>query len=281
MNQQTYLQQLEHALAGLPRQDVEELLADCREYFREALADGRNEEDVAQGLGDPAQLARELRAKHRLKAWEQRKSFGSLWGVIAATAGLGVLNFVLAIPLLFYLGMLTTGFVVSTGILVAGLTLSVAWLTHSLFGWPADENLFLSRWHDSAVVRQLDNGGVSINISGDEGEKVVIGQTASGAAIHIESPEGSVHIEQDAGGGSLTLNDGNQSVKLKALIGEYGKKAMLIVGLILLAVGALGFALCLWLARLTVRLVARFLRYQLDLIRQERAGATGEKLAQV
>ena len=74
MNKAAFLRCLRDGLAGLPAQDIDEILADYAAYFDEAHASGRSEEDVAAALGDPKRLARELRAETGLRRWENHRA---------------------------------------------------------------------------------------------------------------------------------------------------------------------------------------------------------------
>lgn len=137
MTQDAFIQQLRHELRSLPKQVVDEIVADYREYFGDALAAGRSEAEVVAALGDPVKLARELKAQATFRQWETRRSFGNLMRVVVSIAGLGLLQLFLLIPFMFYLLMLTVGYMVSGALVVAGLVTVVALGSHHLFGWPA------------------------------------------------------------------------------------------------------------------------------------------------
>ncbi|NPT43870.1 DUF1700 domain-containing protein [Paraburkholderia sp. 1N] len=137
MTQDAFIQQLRHELRSLPKKVVDEIVADYREYFGDALAAGRSEAEVVAALGDPIKLARELKAQANFRQWETRRSFGNLMRVVASIAGLGLLQLLLLIPFMFYLLMLTIGYAVSGALTVAGLVTVVALGSHHLFGWPA------------------------------------------------------------------------------------------------------------------------------------------------
>jgi uncharacterized membrane protein len=136
MTQDAFIQQLRHELRSLPKQVVEEIVADYREYFGDALAAGRSEAEVVAALGDPVKLARELKAQATFRQWETRRSFGNLMRVIVSIAGLGLLQLLLLIPFMFYLLMLTFCYAISGALTVAGLVTVVALGSHHLFGWP-------------------------------------------------------------------------------------------------------------------------------------------------
>lgn len=136
MTQDEFIQQLRHELGSLPKQVVDEIVADYREYFGDALAAGRSEAEVVAALGDPVKLARELKAQATFRQWETRRSFGNLMRVIVSIAGLGLLQLLLLIPFMFYLLILTFCYAISGALTVAGLVTVVALGSHHLFGWP-------------------------------------------------------------------------------------------------------------------------------------------------
>ncbi|WP_052942292.1 DUF1700 domain-containing protein [Chromobacterium violaceum] len=154
MTRKEFLKQLEHALSGLRPEAAREILADYDEYFNDALADGRDEAEVVEALGSPQKLARELKAQTHYRQWQEHRSFANLSRVVMSIAGLGVLNFVLAIPFLVYLLFLTIGYIASIGFLMAGLAVVLAWGSHSLFGWPQ----FTSDGSGWYIGRYGDNG---------------------------------------------------------------------------------------------------------------------------
>ncbi|GGY07905.1 DUF1700 domain-containing protein [Paludibacterium paludis] len=136
MNQKAFLSALEAGLRGLPPREIDEILADYQEYFRDAQEAGRTEDEVVQSLGDPAKLAKELRAQVRYRQWEESKSVGSLFRVVAAVAGLGLMNFLLAIPFMLYLSLLTAGWITSVTFFGVGAFLLCIGGINAVSGWP-------------------------------------------------------------------------------------------------------------------------------------------------
>lgn len=136
MKQDAFIQRLRQALANLPKQEVDEIVADYREYIGDAIAAGRNEEDVLAALGDPDKLARELKAQATYRQWQARRSFGNLARVVASIAGLGLLNLVLLVPFIIYLALLTAGYMISGAFALGGLIAVVYIGSHQVFGWP-------------------------------------------------------------------------------------------------------------------------------------------------
>ncbi len=64
MNQEKFLKILRKELEGyLPKEDIDEIVSDHREFFQVGLSEGSGEEDVAKNLGDPAKIALSLMKK--------------------------------------------------------------------------------------------------------------------------------------------------------------------------------------------------------------------------
>lgn len=136
MKQDAFIQRLRQALGSLPKRDVDEIVADYREYIGDALSAGRTEEDVIAALGEPEKLARELKAQANFRQWEERRSFGNLMRVVGSIASLGLLHLVLLVPFLLYMLVLTLGYVFFGALTVAGLVTLVAFGSHYVFGTP-------------------------------------------------------------------------------------------------------------------------------------------------
>ncbi|WP_322011780.1 DUF1700 domain-containing protein [Paraburkholderia sp. J12] len=149
MTQDAFIQQLRHELRSLPKQVVDEIVADYREYIGDALAAGRSEAEVVAALGDPVRLARELKAQATFRQWETRRSFGNLMRVFLSIAGLGLMQLLLLVPFMFYLLFLTMGYVISGALVVTGLATVVLLGSHQLFGWPSVEQIPFSFEHSS------------------------------------------------------------------------------------------------------------------------------------
>jgi len=133
MNRVAFLTILNDGLAGLPADEVDDILADYMSYFDEAEASGRSEAEVAAALGDPRRLARELRAETGLRRWENRRSLGNSATALLALGGLAAVDLLFLLPVLFAvtLIMLAIGLIVVVfGIVGIGLLLSLFKLGH-------------------------------------------------------------------------------------------------------------------------------------------------------
>ncbi|MBN9555017.1 MAG: DUF1700 domain-containing protein [Alphaproteobacteria bacterium] len=104
MNRAMFLSELRMGLSGLPQNEIDETVADYESHFADGLAAGRSEAAIANALGDPARLARELRAEAGFKRWETERSAGSMLSAVVALLGLATLDLIFLIPFVFLVG---------------------------------------------------------------------------------------------------------------------------------------------------------------------------------
>jgi uncharacterized membrane protein len=114
MTRQAFMARLREGLRGLPAHRQAEILADYETHFAEGAAAGRSEEDVANALGDPGRLARELRAESGLKRWESERNASAAGAAVFAVLGLGAIDIMVLLPIL----MAVAGVVVGVGVAV-------------------------------------------------------------------------------------------------------------------------------------------------------------------
>ena len=77
MTRTEFLDTLHRRLAGLPQAEIDDVMADYAAHFAEGMAAGRSEAEIAEALGDPLRLARELRAEVGLRRWEEERTAGN------------------------------------------------------------------------------------------------------------------------------------------------------------------------------------------------------------
>lgn len=99
MSRALFLSRLKAGLAGMPDEELRDIMADYQAHFAEGEAAGRSDADVEAALGDPARLAKELRAEAGLKSWEEKRSPGNFLRATAALMGLATLDFLVLLPL--------------------------------------------------------------------------------------------------------------------------------------------------------------------------------------
>lgn len=131
MTRAEFIAQLRRALSGLAPAEVDEIIADYNAHFDEAMAAGRPEQDVAKALGDPARLARELRAESGLRRWETHRTPGALLGAIVGLGGMLALDVIIVLPVLCVLGIVAFGLGVALFVLaIVGLGMLLSSLLH-------------------------------------------------------------------------------------------------------------------------------------------------------
>lgn len=127
MIRQHFLLRLRAGLRGLPTATVEEIVADYDAHFEDALAAGRDEASVAEALGDPARLARELKADFGLRRWEAQPTPMNAAGALFGVLGLAALDIIVLLPIvLSVLGTLFGFFIAALALVAVGAVVMVA-----------------------------------------------------------------------------------------------------------------------------------------------------------
>jgi len=134
MNRANFIAQLRAGLSGLHPNDINDILADYESHFTDGVAAGRSEDDVAEALGEPARLARELRAEVGFKRWESDRSPGNFFGVILALIGLATIDIMFLLPVLGFMLMVFVAIALGCiGCVIGGVFLLVNLIPG---GWP-------------------------------------------------------------------------------------------------------------------------------------------------
>jgi len=120
MNRAEFLARLRRGLVGLPAAAANEIVADYEAHFADGAAAGRSEAEVAEALGDPDRLARELKAEAGAQRWRQEPSASSAAGAVFGILGLGAIDILILLPI----ALPVFGTVLS--ILVAGVAVFIA-----------------------------------------------------------------------------------------------------------------------------------------------------------
>lgn len=100
MTRDEFLRRLRRGLDGVPQAAADDILGDYEAHFAAASAEGRSDAEVAEALGDPARLARELRLEAGIRRWEEARSPSSAWTAVIAFLGLGAIDILVLLPLL-------------------------------------------------------------------------------------------------------------------------------------------------------------------------------------
>ena len=129
MTKPEFLDTLRRRLAGLPPEEIDELVDDYAMHFAEGMAEGRSEAEIAKALGDPARLARELRAEAGFRRWEASPTPANFLSVTAGFIALVAVDFMFLLPLLLVLAILAF----AAGIVLLALILAGSILVLKLF----------------------------------------------------------------------------------------------------------------------------------------------------
>jgi uncharacterized membrane protein len=130
MSRTGFIARLRAALSGLPASEVDEIVADYEAHFADAIADGRSEAEVAAALGEPARLAKELKAESGLKRLEAKPTPGNFLLAIGAFLGLLTLNVMFVLPIMSVIFALMLAWVV---LAIVGSVAGVVLMFSTLF----------------------------------------------------------------------------------------------------------------------------------------------------
>ena len=70
MNKDEYLKELRKLLRKLPKEDREDIISDYEEHFTIGMEKGRTEEEISKALGNPKNVAKQIKADHIIKKAE-------------------------------------------------------------------------------------------------------------------------------------------------------------------------------------------------------------------
>ncbi len=110
MTRDAFLHALRRGLKGLPPHEIDEVVEDYSAHFAESEISGRQQAEVAAALGDPARIARELKADAGLRRFEAQWSVSNMLAAVLGLAGLAILDVVFLLPMLFIVTAAILGF---------------------------------------------------------------------------------------------------------------------------------------------------------------------------
>lgn len=170
MTRDAFLRTLRQGLAGLPSQEIEDIVGDYAAHF--ADASGRTEAEVAAALGDPTRIARELPAEAGLRRFEAHWSVSNMLAATFALAGLAFVDIVFLLPLLITAAVLALGLGI-TLVAIGALGIKII-LTTLLFDPGGTFTLTLGRLFIGAgLVSGFIGGGALLLLGSGAGIRVV------------------------------------------------------------------------------------------------------------
>lgn len=120
-----YIGILKSRLSGyLSAEDLEEVLEEYAGHFAIGKSRGRTEEELCTALGDPEDVAKEIRAAYLIHKAEQTKSAGTIWQATRATTHLHGLSFGAAIvPFILFAMVFGLVFIAGLAMICGGAVL--------------------------------------------------------------------------------------------------------------------------------------------------------------
>ncbi len=127
MNKGEFLRRLSKALDNLPAVEKNDILFDYEEHFNIGMEAGRTEEEIAQSLGDPYILSKQINVNYMINKAEKTATAGNVLKAVLASVGLGFFNLVFVLgPFLGLVGVLIGIWGGSLGLTFSGIFLFIA-----------------------------------------------------------------------------------------------------------------------------------------------------------
>ncbi|MDE8651745.1 DUF1700 domain-containing protein [Novosphingobium album (ex Liu et al. 2023)] len=121
MTRNEFIKRLKAGLKGMPAEDVAEIVGDYEAHFDAGAADGRSESEVAEALGNPGRLARELRLEAGIRNWEAGRTPSSAWAAVLAFMGLATIDILILAPIVLpIIGVIVALYVAVIAVFIAG-----------------------------------------------------------------------------------------------------------------------------------------------------------------
>lgn len=138
MNRDEYLKELTRLLFKLPKEEKEDILSDYREHFTIGIEKGRNEEEIAEALGDPKTVAKQINAEYMVRRAENKQSARSIFEAALAAAGLGIFNLIfVAVPALLIVAGILTLLAVGGTMIIGGILITLSYMFQPIFQFPS------------------------------------------------------------------------------------------------------------------------------------------------
>jgi uncharacterized membrane protein len=137
MNKEQFLAKLNDALKRIPSSEREDILQDFREHFEIGISEGKTEEEVANGLGSPQQIAKEMVATYRLEQVTESASTGNVLRAVWAVIGLGFFNLIIVLgPFIALAGFVLSGWLAGVSFIVSPILYLINVVIYpEIFAW--------------------------------------------------------------------------------------------------------------------------------------------------
>ena len=114
MNKKEFMEKLDNALTGIPKNEKKEVMRDYEDHFSIRLEKGRTEEEIAKSLGDPSSIAKSITAEYTITRAKREPSITNIFRAIITVTGLGLFNLIFVlVPLIIAVVLLFAAYVVA------------------------------------------------------------------------------------------------------------------------------------------------------------------------
>jgi uncharacterized membrane protein len=130
MKKEEYLKKLSKQIKKMSVDEKKDLLLDYEEHFRIGMEKGRTEEEISKALGDPKNVAKQIKADYMVQKAEDKPSPTSIIEALAAVAGLGLFNIFVAVPSLLLAVVIISLVLAGSAVIVIGILITLSPLLH-------------------------------------------------------------------------------------------------------------------------------------------------------
>ncbi|SER56653.1 Uncharacterized membrane protein [Gracilibacillus ureilyticus] len=122
MTRDKFINKLDRALISVPYEERKDIIQDFEEHFAMGENEGKSEEEIAESLGAPNQIAKEVLASYYLGKVEKSSSTGNVMRAVWAVIGLGFFNLVIVLaPFVAIAGFVLSGWIAGGAFIVSPL----------------------------------------------------------------------------------------------------------------------------------------------------------------
>jgi uncharacterized membrane protein len=135
MNKKQYfLENLEKNLKGIPKDEINDILEDFREYFDVGSERGRTEDEIILSFGNPKNIAKQIKAESYIKKAEANTSAANITRAVFTTVSLSFFNIIFILPVFAVIfSILAALFAAAISIGAAGISGTVASFFYPLY----------------------------------------------------------------------------------------------------------------------------------------------------
>ena len=129
-----FLENLEKNLRGMPKEEINDILDDFREYFDVGSERGRSEDEIILSFGNPKNIANQIKAESYIKKAEANTSAANITRAVFTTVGLSFFNIIFILPVFAVIfSILAALFAAAISIGAAGISGTVASFFYPLY----------------------------------------------------------------------------------------------------------------------------------------------------